>query len=474
MRFREFWTTVHCLGFQCITLALRVCWTTQLESLRVLSIVLGERGNLKFVTKCSILDCFAPFYFARNDKTYFYNTPLKLGLIDKKEVEGFNHKVYRILITIIILTLFFNPKLFSQTPHFDSLVTTGIKQIYSINFNDAEVTFRKLMADYPNHPAGRFFLAMIDWWHIMLDLDSETYDEIFFQKLEDVIFNCDQILEKDPNNIDALFFKGGAIGFRGRLRAYRESWLKAADDGREALPIVEQASSLDPQNVDVQLGFGIYNYYADVIPDQYPLIKPLMIFFPKGDRQKGIEQLTNTAFNGKYAKYEARYFLMTLYYNYENNPYKADEFAELLLNDFPNNPVFEKWKGRIQIKRGDYFSGSKIFQSVMAKADKNMPGYNTKKSRREASYYIGVQYRNLGQLDSAKYFFEMCADLSKQVDIKEESGFWINSILYLGMIHDQLNERVIAVKYYEKLLDMREYINSHSLAEKYLKEPFKN
>ncbi|NWF90094.1 MAG: tetratricopeptide repeat protein [Ignavibacteriaceae bacterium] len=375
---------------------------------------------------------------------------------------------------IILLTFFLNQNSFAQSLHFDSLVTTGIKQIYSINFSDAEVTFRKLMADYPEHPAGRFFLAMIDWWRILVDLDVDTYDELFFQKLEDVIFNCDQILEKDPKNVDALFFKGGAIGFRGRLRAYRESWLKAADDGREALPIVEEASALDPNNVDVQLGFGIYNYYADVIPNQYPMLKPLMIFFPSGNRSKGIEQLTNTANNGKYAKYEARYFLMTLFYTYENNPYKADEFADMLVNDFPNNPIFEKWKGRIQVKRGDYYSGSKIFSSVLTKAEKNLPGYNTQKTKREASYYVGLQYRNINQLDSAKYYFQLCADISKEIDSKEESGFWINALLYLGMIHDQLGNRNEAVSYYKKLLEMREYLNSHDLAEKYLKEPFKN
>ena len=110
----------------------------------------------------------------------------------------------------------------------------------------------------------------------------------------------------------------------------------------------------------------------------------------------------------------------------------------------------------------------------MSKAEKNLPGYNTKKTKREASYYMGLQYRNVGQLDSAKHFFQMCAGISKEIDTKEESGFWINSFLYLGMIHDQLNERAKAVEYYEKLLEMREYINSHTLAEKYLKEPFKN
>jgi tetratricopeptide (TPR) repeat protein len=362
---------------------------------------------------------------------------------------------------------------YPQKSSFDSLAQKGIKEIYNIKFHDAEVTFRKLIADYPDHPAGRFFLAMIDWWKILLDVDNESHDELFFEKLEDVIYQCDQILEKDPKNIDALFFKGGSIGFRGRLRAYRESWIKAADDGREALPIVERASQLQPGNVDVQLGFGIYNYYASVIPDQYPLLKPLMIFFPSGDKTKGIEQLTNTAMNGKYAKYEARYFLTTLYYNYENNPYKAAEFAEMLYKDFPDNPVFQRWWGRIAAKRGDYAAAAEIFGNILYKGKNNYPGYSAKNVVREAAYYVGLQHKNDHQLDSAITFFSRCVELSKQIDKKEESGFRINATLYLGMLNDMLGSRDKAKDYYEQLLDMRLYGRSHELAEKYLTEPYK-
>ena len=100
-----------------------------------------------------------------------------------------------------------------QGAKFDSLVSQGIKQIYGMQFPQAENTFRSLMADYPDHPAGRFFLAMIDWWKIMVDPDVESYDDLFFQKLEDVIYQCDDLLKKNPQNVDALFFKGGAIGF---------------------------------------------------------------------------------------------------------------------------------------------------------------------------------------------------------------------------------------------------------------------
>ncbi len=264
--------------------------------------------------------------------------------------------------TIYIFLIILTSNICASDAKYDSLVTTGIREIYNIKFPAAEKTFREVIADYPDQPAGRFFLAMIDWWKILLDVDDESRDEIFFQKLEDIIYQCDDLLDKNPKNVDALFFKGGAIGFRGRLRAFRESWLKAADDGREALPIVEEASNLDPNNKDVLLGFGIYNYYAAVIPEEYPLIKPLMIFFPNGDKQKGIDQLNNTAENGKYAKYEAQYFLMTLYYTYEKNPYKADEYAKELTNEFPDNPIFERWRGRIAAKRGDMTLSSNIFK----------------------------------------------------------------------------------------------------------------
>uniref|UniRef100_A0A7V3E635 Tetratricopeptide repeat protein n=1 Tax=Ignavibacterium album TaxID=591197 RepID=A0A7V3E635_9BACT len=370
---------------------------------------------------------------------------------------------------ILILFIFLSNILLAQQNDFDARIQQGIKQIYNIKFEDAEKTFRSLIADYPNHPAGRFFLAMIDWWKILLDVENESHDEIFFQKLEDVIFQCDQILKKDPGNVDALFFKGGSIGFRGRLRSLRESWLKAADDGREALPIVERAAKLDPNNLDVQLGFGIYNYYAAVIPEEYPIIKPLMIFFPSGNKEEGLKQLKNTAFNGKYAKYEARYFLMTIYYRYESNPWQAEEFARMLVEDFPDNPTFQRWLGRIYVRQGKMQLADSVFKDVLRKADENFYGYNFPASLREANYYIGYNYKLNNELDSAKIYLTRCAEISGQIDKDEESGFLINSILYLAQISESKNLFEEAISYYERLLKMRDWGNSHTLAKNSLK-----
>ncbi|MFI5237356.1 MAG: hypothetical protein ACHQLA_05410 [Ignavibacteriales bacterium] len=373
-----------------------------------------------------------------------------------------------VVIFICIFLAVFQLEIFPQKPNYDSLVTEGINQIYAIKFTEAEKTFNTLKAQYPKHPAGIFFPAMIDWWRISLSQENEEMDDRFYEKIENAVEFCDAILEKDPNNVDALFFKGGAIGFRGRLRVMRESWLSAADAGREALPIVEYAAKLDPKNVDLKLGFGIYNYLAAVIPEKYPLVKPLLLFLPEGNKDLGLQQLKDAASTGKYSKYEAQYILMTFYYSFEKDMNTAQYYAIQLTKSFPNNPVFERWRGRIAARKSEWIFADSVFRSILNKANKNYHGYNLPRTRREANYYIGFNLKNQEKYDSALVYFKKCIDESKKIDEDDESGFRINATLYSGTIMETKGKYKEAEQFYRQVLDMREYNNSHTLAETYL------
>ena len=371
-----------------------------------------------------------------------------------------------VLIYTFLVLLSINA--FPQKPTYDSLVKAGINQIYNIKFDDAEKTFQVLKKEYPKHPAGRFFFAMIDWWKIILSEEDEDKDDQFYKKIEETVDFCDDILDKNPNDVDALFFKGGAIGFRGRLRVMRESWFKAADDGREALPIVEHASKLDPTNVDVKLGFGIYNYLAAVIPEKYPIVKPLMLFFPSGNKELGLKQLKDAARIGKYSSHEAKYILITFFYYFEDDLEEAEIYAKQLFTSFPDNPVFERWRGRIAVRKGEWKIASSVFNDVLNKVSKNYDGYNTAKVRREANYYVGSNLKNQGKFDEALPYFKKCIEDSKKIDDDKESGFQINATLYSGTILETLGKYKEAKKYYEAVLDMREFKDSHNQAETYL------
>ena len=348
---------------------------------------------------------------------------------------------------------------------------TGINQIYSLQFTQADSTFTSLNKSYPNNPAVKFFPAMITWWKIMIDLDDEEYDDLFLEQLEQSIDFCDDILDDNSDNIDALFFKGGSLGFRGRLYSIRENWLDAAADGKDALPLVYEAFNLDSTNVDVQFGFGIYNYYADVIPEKYPFLKPVMFFFPSGDKNKGLEQLANAATNGKFTRIESKYFLMTLYYKFEENYNLALKFADELIDEFPTNPIFQKFYARILRRLSRITLSTEEFREIYKRCNENMIGYSDK-SKREAAYYLGDDEWRKADFEKAIKYYRECSDLSISFD-QADDGFNVVAMLQLGKIYDVLGQRENAKYYYEEVLDLDDYNDSHDKAERYLETPFK-
>ncbi|HTP14119.1 MAG TPA: hypothetical protein VMM37_10835 [Bacteroidota bacterium] len=364
------------------------------------------------------------------------------------------------------------PSQWISDPAIEKKVQRGIDYIYNIEFEKADTAFAEVIRWNPDHPIGYFFQAMTQWWRILTNFDDESQDEKFYAMLEKVISMCEDRLDKNPNDVTALFFKGGAVGFRGRLRANRSKWVGAANDGMVALPIVKKAYELEPKNDDVLLGTGIYNYYAAVIPEKYPFIKPFMVFFPGGDRKKGLEQLVEVAQHARYARVEASYFLLQNYFLYEKDFVKALAIAEVLNKKYPLNPVFHRYLGRCYISLGRLGEANDVFEEVKKRFEKKQTGYDTYDGR-EAYYYLAKYQFLTNKLDGALRDFYTSDSLSRIVDKDGASGFMSLTNLMVGMIYDMKNNRAAAIEQYKKVLDMKDFENSRSDAEKYLQQPYK-
>jgi tetratricopeptide (TPR) repeat protein len=378
--------------------------------------------------------------------------------------------VTRSFLLVILLSSIVSSQ-WITSPDFDARAQRGINAVYNLEFEKADTEFSTLAKIYPSHPAGKFFLAMIDWWKILITIDDESRDDIFIQKMDDVIELCDSILNVNENDIAALFFKGGALGFKGRLRANRSSWIKAANDGRQALPIVQKAYKIAPDNYDILLGIGIYNYYASTIPEKYPIVKPVMVFFPAGDKQKGIEQLTKASEKAKFASLEAKYFLLQLGYNYEHLYDKAYELSTSLLKQFPNNVVFHRYVGRSSFVLSKFGESMVVFSDIIERCDKNYLGYNNF-AKREALYYLGMISMNLSNYDQALKYFYQCDELSRGIDKDDGSAFMTMTNLRIGMIYDVQKKRNYAILQYQKVQKLKKFENSYDLAQQYLKNPY--
>lgn len=354
---------------------------------------------------------------------------------------------------------------------FDAQAQRGIAAVYNLEFEKADVEFSSLAKNYPSHPAGKFFLAMIDWWRILMVIDDESHDESFYRKMDDVIDLCDSLLDLNDQDVSALFFKGGALGFKGRLRANRNSWIKAANDGRLALPIVQKAYKIAPDNYDILLGIGIYNYYASTIPEKYPIVKPVMVFFPTGDKQKGIDQLTKASDHARYAALEAKYFLLQLSYNYERMYDRAYDLSSSLWKQFPNNVVFHRYVARSAFSLSRFSESASVFQEVIRRCDAGQRGY-TGIAKREALYYLGMVAMNLNQFDQALKHFYQCDEMCRSLDKEEPSPFMTMVNLRIGMVYDAQKKRNFALMQYQKVQKLKSFENSRELADQYVKKPY--
>ncbi|MGI9175777.1 MAG: tetratricopeptide repeat protein [Rhodothermales bacterium] len=345
----------------------------------------------------------------------------------------------------------------------------GLDLLYDMQFEQAERIFEQIDREHPKHPIGPFLLALNTWWEILIDLSDTSHDDEFFGEMKEVIKRSDRLLKRDRNNFDAAFFKGAALGFRGRLRSNRGDWFKAAMDGKNAMKYVLRVAEKDPKNDDYVFGKGIYDYYADVIPDRHPFVKPVMIFFPNGDRERGLKLLQRTAEKGRFIQTEAAYFLAQIYYIYERDLVKTSEYIDWLRREHPNNSFFHTLEGRVLARRGRWEEAREVFGEVIARYQKKQTGYNAAAAE-QALYYTARADMVYGNYQPALDHLRQLEALAARTN--QETYFKVLGRLRQGMAYDALGQRQLAIAKYREVLSMKDWSGAHDRAKQYVERPF--
>lgn len=374
-------------------------------------------------------------------------------------------------IAMIVGTASMHGQWVAMSEEADSIMQVGIQNIYNVQFAEAHRNFTRVIQLDPTNPAGYFLDAMIDWWKVNIAQRRRTYDQSFLDKIQRVIDVCDRELTKDPQNLTALFFKGGSLGFRGRYYAMRESMVNAVNDGRVALEMMNECKKIAPANHDIMLGTGTYNYFAAMIPEKYPLVKPLMALFPGGDKDLGILQLEAAARTARYARVEASVVLLNAFYDFEKNPTRAMPIAKDLHERFPDNPYFHRYMGRCYVQLGPLDTMELIWRDVLVKYLDKQYGYDNPTAR-EALYYIGLARMIRGDHDMALKYFYKCDEACRSLD-EDPSGFMTKVNIKIGNIYDLQGKRKLAVKQYDKVLSWSDRNGSHDEARRYKEQPYR-
>lgn len=246
-------------------------------------------------------------------------------------------------------------------PSVNPVIDLGYRQMYDLNFDDAHKSFAQWEREHPDDPIGpvsnaaAYLFAEFDRLNI---LHSEFFVEnglftrrpkvtpdasvrqAFDQELDKAEKLAGQILDRTPEQADALFAKILTLGLRADYVALVErrnfDALKIIKDSRAT---AEKLLTLRPNYYDAYLAVGVENYLFSL--RSAPMRWILQAGGAETDRDKGVEDLRLTAEKGRYLSPYARLLLAVAALRNKDIP-RARDLLAALAREFPHNRLYSQ------------------------------------------------------------------------------------------------------------------------------------
>lgn len=332
--------------------------------------------------------------------------------------------------------------------------TQALNDLYNFKFAEAEVKFNELKREYGWHPLPYFLMGLNEWWKIMPNTKDTSHDDKFLAYMDTTIKVADRLYDDFPAyKVEASFFLAGAYGFEGRLYSdeERRSWRKAASVGKDALDYLEESKGAHHLSPELLFGDALYNYFSVWVPENYPALKPILWFFPKGDKALGLKQLKEVSYNAFYTRTEAMVWLMRILNSYENDQPQAFQISQYLNQEYPDNPYFHRYYARMLYSMGRYNEADPVCKEIIHRIDSGMVGYEGT-SGRYAAFFLGQIYEARKKDDDAKVYYLKCVKYAEEIGATD-SGYYLFSLIALGEISERKGDKAEAKRYFKKVKD---------------------
>jgi tetratricopeptide (TPR) repeat protein len=330
--------------------------------------------------------------------------------------------------------------------------TQALNDLYNFKFDEAQKDFNALKTKYGWHPLPYFLMGLCEWWKIMPNTKDKTHDDAFLAYMDTTINVANRLYKEFPAyKVEASFFLAGAYGFMGRLYSdeERKQWRKAASVGKDALDYLEESKGSHNLSPELLFGDALYNYFSVWVPENYPALRPILWFFPKGDKALGLRQLKEVSYNAFYTRTEAMVWLMRILNSYENDQVQALQISNYLIESYPDNPFFHRYYARMLYSLGRYKEAEPVCKEILHRIDSGMIGYEAT-SGRYAAFFLGQIYESRKNFDEAKAHYEICVKFAEKIEATE-TGYYLYSLIALGEISQREGNKSAAKKYFKKV-----------------------
>lgn len=280
---------------------------------------------------------------------------------------------------------------------------------------------------------------------------------------DEAIREADWRINKNPNDVDALFARGWVHALQCTYvamvnREFRAGFRfasKAKDDEQRVL-------QLDPNYVDAKLVVGVYQYTVGALP--WPFKVLIGFAGITGSKSTGLAMLRDVANRGYYT-IEAR-TVIALFLRRESKYKEAIEVVRGLKAQYPHDFLFCLEEANLRKDAGEGMLAVNVYHDLLADAAK--PGYFAEPQLELAYFGLGEAQRGQRHYEEAAQAYEKAAWTS---NVGPELK--IRSLLAAGECRDVLGQRQQAVKDYQAAINVGPNTSRADTARKRLNSPYK-
>jgi len=379
----------------------------------------------------------------------------------------------------------------------DSLRTAGFEAMFNLEYEKARVSFREIAHLFPDHPAGPQFLAASLWIESLYEtrrLQASLYSSDSFYSANEDKANPKTVeqfrlwtreakklaearLKANPKDIEARYYLGATAGLKASFEeAVERRHLAAMRDGSDAVDHHRDVIKMDPNYHDAEITIGLYDFVVGSLPLAAKIL--VGVTGTRGSKKRGLATIERVAKEGKWARDDARTLLIVLYTR-ERRFGEAAAYARELAAKYPRNYLYRLEAADALVsqaakerKANHAVAVAAAEREAFATFEDLLHDRNVRDTAARALDLIHFKYGEAlliaGQADSAAREF-----LATTAVPKAEPGLVTMAYLYAAHAFDIAGKRNEALAQYRAVLARPNVYDSHDLAQKGLRQPFK-
>ena len=356
-----------------------------------------------------------------------------------------------------------------RTSSFQTNLLQGISKTFNMENATADACFKKAIALEPDHPLGYALVALLHSFAYEMSYSLEQRQkekEAILYYSEEALARGEKRIARYPKDSQAQLAMALAKIAKVNWAIKEKKYFVLVGETSNIWDYLEAAKSADPNNYDVDFLMGWLHYHIDHFQGMTGLLSSWLI--EDGDRQKGLQEITQAAQNGYLLRDVAQSELLSVYLNFEKQPAKALPILQDLKKKYPNNYNFYFALGMTWVEMQRFGEAESIAAQIEKKISSGTSPFVPQLWPR---YYqlMGRIHFKRGEYGRAEVYFQKVIQDKSFYNARTQA----RSLVFLGMIHDLRKERKYAEDYYRRALKAESAEGSAKIdAKAYLKTPY--